>query len=364
MQIHLDVEFVRQKNKKNIIRNTNEGKAEESIEQTEQSCSEKCKNIIFSVLIIFLIGFLLFMADRLFLYGLFLGFPAAFIAGVFVHLFSFYDDNKKIKKTICFLIIALVFSLIASIFVLTAIKENKSVINIPCVIFCVISFICYFFLWVDNNKTQKKNKLQKKKNNIFDYFPFLSNEYILSDITKGESEDEDRSNIIKKNNYCNTIFSVLLFIIVFKFDALPEFNSACLCGLTGKNIIAGMLVARLLTRSFEISVAFFNDVIKGEPKSSNLSAGERIMLAVSSLLELVLSYAVYYYLSGSGKLEAITRSFGNSTLTDVSFFNAAGEMLPPSFCFVVAMQVITTFVLISFSIASYLNNIKSEEKNK
>jgi len=41
LQIHLDVEFVRQKNKKNIIRNTNEGKAEESIEQTEQSCSEK-----------------------------------------------------------------------------------------------------------------------------------------------------------------------------------------------------------------------------------------------------------------------------------------------------------------------------------
>lgn len=326
----------------------------------EQKCCEKMRNITSAILIILLLAWLLYKADKTFLCSLLYGFPVAFVFGAIIHCLSFDCENLKNHKAYCISKVAMGFSVISSaLLLLVTINYNKRILNYMCAVLCVCSIIYYLLLWCSTlNPCKSKEK-------FYDYFPIISNEYILSDLTKGGSVGKERSEIIKNTNFYNLFFSFVLFIIVIIVDVLPKLDSVCIFGLTGKRIIEGIVIARLITRSFEVSVAFFNDVIviSDEPKS-DLNAGERIILAVLSLLELVLSYAVYYYLCGFGKLEAITRSFGNSTLTDVSFFNAAGEILPPSFCFVVAMQVITSFVLISFSIASYLNNIKSEEKEK
>ncbi|ARK22284.1 hypothetical protein [Sporosarcina ureae] len=56
--------------------------------------------------------------------------------------------------------------------------------------------------------------------------------------------------------------------------------------------ITAVLFARLLSRSIEIVVAFFKDILSKEKKSSDLDGKDRMLLAVKSLIEIMLLAAI------------------------------------------------------------------------
>ena len=94
-------------------------------------------------------------------------------------------------------------------------------------------------------------------------------------------------NFIRKSNFYNFIFSGLLFFALFW---LPEYFEPVL------DFIKFFWGIRVVSRSFEIMIAFVRDVIDDNKKTSDIESNERIKLAIFSYFEIIIIYAGIYFL--------------------------------------------------------------------
>lgn len=133
-----------------------------------------------------------------------------------------------------------------------------------------------------------------------------------------------------------------------------------------------ILFFRLVLRSIEIAIAFYQDIIKNTPKNSNLSGRDRLRLAIISLIEMtVLSAFIsvfYNILSPSVIGWSLANYFELTLMTllkhfSIQIFNVSFPESNDLFQMMVhVIQVTTSFCLIILAIASYLNLKKVEKE--
>ncbi|MDT0192384.1 hypothetical protein [Exiguobacterium sp. BG5(2022)] len=239
-------------------------------------------------------------------------------------------------------------------------------------------------------------ELKRKK----DYITFLQNvrgaskgfeEFSLEEKNLLESFSKDHKfysrpsmeartkNIIMRNNN-NLLISVYLLLFTIIILSLIKLEMAFFDFRylsKSKDIIFGLIVVgsfiRLTYRSSEICRAFYFDLIDRKLPQSFLNGKNRIMLAMKSLVEIILLCAAIYlsYETFRGSLTFFTtiKTIGYSLTT--SLFNVSypglligtegvkdvwkGNVYDVILLLTHIIQIITSFVLITMSIAGYLN---------
>lgn len=206
-------------------------------------------------------------------------------------------------------------------------------------------------------------KFIKNKIKLTNYLDSSGQEDKKNDWRKNEKEDEKKLRFfIQISNGLNLIFSLVL-IIIFFISANLKINYMMFC----------FILIRAISRSVEICYAFTKDVIKKANKNTKLNSGDRIILGISSYIEVILNYTlVYYILSQFGNVpllfgnfcdykkisSAFFRSVGISTFTGISVGNLDVYSV---------VQLFTSLSLVYFAFASYIGNINSkndDEKRK
>jgi hypothetical protein len=161
-----------------------------------------------------------------------------------------------------------------------------------------------------------------------------------------------RSAFVKYSNWINLCFAICIYLMVLIAEefALPQWLALSL----STKIFQSFLLVRLLSRGVEIIIAFYRNV-----RSSDLSKYKRISLAIHTYFELILSYAVIYFMldfpvqpDSSAEftlLDSLYYSLGIVTFTNVEIggLNNVHKLI-------VYSQVITAQVLIGLSLASYI----------
>lgn len=138
-----------------------------------------------------------------------------------------------------------------------------------------------------------------------------------------------------------------------------------------KQIIFIFILIRVISRAIEVSVAFYNDVVKVKMNSdlsfgdraTTLKRGNRISLAVHSYIEFVLLFAILYY-SKSDWINSSLVSITKNPLgcLDYVLYSAAVSAFNFSFDntiytlgkFVHVLQVFLSIILVVLSLATYL----------
>jgi hypothetical protein len=146
------------------------------------------------------------------------------------------------------------------------------------------------------------------------------------------------------------LWNLLLTFLVFVFILIAQNEGYELLGIT-----ISLVVWRAISRSFEIAIAFGNDITTSK-NTSRLFNASRMKLAIRSYLEIFLFSAALYAVLGpslEGISQSILASLYVGTLTNVSY---VAEKLPiPHFVF---LQVFATLSLVLLSIAGYLGRVK------
>lgn len=112
------------------------------------------------------------------------------------------------------------------------------------------------------------------------------------------------------------------------------------------NFCVSFLYLRIISRSYEIISAFLKDVLDSKTNSS-LQKGERLKLALNSLLEVGINYSLIYYISSDNFQESFLKSMGTSLLVSVEINN-----------WLDLLHVLTSITLIYLALASYIDGKK------
>ena len=215
-------------------------------------------------------------------------------------------------------------------------KQNLKIIEIP-----------KWLLWIISPDYQLSNlykdKLKEKGDNQ----------------NKDQLEEENaRAEYICRNNIWNLVISGGLVVVVLLLAYLTR-------NYWLWAFLSGFLGYRILSRTVEINLAFFNDVCDKLENKSNLSPQKRIRLAIKSLIEEVfLFFGIYALMSGdfSWSFIGIAMMAGAK-----SFIPSIPEVSCSFVALVGAYQAICSVILITLSIASYISRqstYNSDEKAK
>lgn len=115
-----------------------------------------------------------------------------------------------------------------------------------------------------------------------------------------------------------------------------------------------LIIFRVLSRSFEITYAFTNDVLtKNNGNNSNLDKYDRVKLALNSYIENVLNFGAVYYFFNNGTVgHSILSSVGTATVSNINSSSCYFEFV------LVNIQVLTSLALVVLSLAIYVSRNK------
>lgn len=169
----------------------------------------------------------------------------------------------------------------------------------------------------------------------------LSIDYSLTRICKESfyGERENRKTYIIRQNVLNLLVSIILLIIY--------------CA-SRNEFIRGIITIRLISRTMEINLSFFCDIIsKQDNKKSKLIREERIKLALFSFVEeIILFFSLYSAILGNDCESVIKKTF--------SFLFV--EEVKNNFCLqcALAYQKFCTFIIITLSLVTYVSSSPSK----
>lgn len=165
-----------------------------------------------------------------------------------------------------------------------------------------------------------------------------------------EAGNEIKSKKGKYIRIANAVNLIASFVLAVSAALVRIFGNGVWC-----NILLGVLAYRILSRTMEINISFVKDIAT-EGHTSDLKAGDRISLAVKSLIEEAVLFAgMYCFLFAEGSwLQAIVSGFYSFTTDAVS--NADGWVALTS-----VYQKTCTFILVVLCIASYISGRKDKE---
>lgn len=162
-----------------------------------------------------------------------------------------------------------------------------------------------------------------------------------------------RARLITNYNHWNFYLSIVVFALVI---------AAQLHGFVLLDITVALLAWRLISRSFEITIAFGNDITTSE-SLSRLTNKTRMKLAIRSYVEIFFFSAAFYsaaspYLEGLSESMLASLYVGTMTNVDRVAESLTNSNIYPHFVF---LQVFATLSLVVLSIAGYLGNIKQRK---
>ncbi|PFO84469.1 hypothetical protein [Bacillus cereus] len=180
-------------------------------------------------------------------------------------------------------------------------------------------------------------------------------------------------NQVNLSNSIITALSTIILVIIYTLTSIIDLSYM-------KNllfIIYIFIFLRLLSRSTEICIAFYQDIIaKKSLKNTLLTGTDRISLAIKSIIEIFFTVATLSIIETlystdllntlreqhdiAQLVKLITFSFSNSIATSLFNISFPGTthniaLLTLSHQLIHIMQVITSLTLITLSIANYIN---------
>ncbi|AJH82051.1 hypothetical protein FOC88_21265 [Bacillus thuringiensis] len=180
-------------------------------------------------------------------------------------------------------------------------------------------------------------------------------------------------NKVNLYNSLITAISTILLIIIYTFTSIIEISYM----KSLLFIIYIFIFLRLLSRSTEICISFYQDIIaKKSLKNTLLTGTDRISLAIKSIVEIIFTVATLSIIKSlygtdllntlreqhdfAQLLKLIIFSFSNSIATSLFNISFPGDthnitLLTLSQHLIHIMQVITSLTLITLSIANYIN---------
>ena len=259
--------------------------------------------------------------------------------------------------------------------------ENIWWIVLGVVICAVLTIFIRWFL----GKISKKEKIDNNKSSLVRFvnaversiLAVCSLDYHLAEVQKRslkkevkmleESCNEQKTelseaktrltNYIESANTLNLFFSFVLAIVAFiAVDTSPN-------GFTYITyIMFGVVSYRILSRTVEISVSFVMDICD-KAKNSSLTNGERIILAIKSLLEEAILFAAMYVFLINGDCNFLKSLIGGLHSFTIDTYKVASELLRCNdlFDLVATWQKICSGVLVTLCIVQYF---ASNDKNK
>ncbi|WP_257155272.1 hypothetical protein [Bacillus cereus] len=197
-------------------------------------------------------------------------------------------------------------------------------------------------------------------------------------VSKKELQKE-KTSYVQLRNQTNLLISVftaiITLIIVITFTLISVIELSYIKNLLF--VIYTFVFLRLLSRCFEICIAFYQDIIaKKSLKNTLLTGTDRISLAIKSIIEIIFTVAtlsIIEILYGTDLLNILREqydfvqlikliifSFSNSIATSLFNISFPGSthnitLLTLSHHLIHIMQVITSLTLITLSIANYIN---------
>ncbi|WP_298066260.1 hypothetical protein [uncultured Cetobacterium sp.] len=255
----------------------------------------------------------------------------------------------------------------------------------------LLAYFTYFILSYSIHSSQSYSKtfnLELKLSYLF------SPSYFLAKVFKENSSKEEKTDLLKFWNKVNFGISIIFFILlipigslnfeIFSINLKEKYFFFLFC-----TIVWGI---RCISRSFEIIIAFFNDITT-EGSHSYLSKYDRIKLATISYLEVILNFGALYFLifNLNSNIDMINSDITNLILngnkyiidnniiisiptfysnnifsfTFSSFFISTGTKIVGINPFFI-LQLSTSLSLLIFAIAGYISDIKnlSDKNNK
>lgn len=192
---------------------------------------------------------------------------------------------------------------------------------------------------------------------------------IEKDFSLERGRKERLAKFIKTSNCWNIIFSLFLLFtcIALSFLEIQANNSLF-------ELFKGFVMWRYISRSFEIAIAFSQDILTSESKSS-LDNHARMKLAIRSYFEIFIYSAAFYSAFSCDMptiFEPVLTSLFVGTLTNVSggidllvqccIFSYDSEFWILLLRCSVYIQVFATLSLIFFGFAGYLSRVKTNKK--
>jgi len=163
------------------------------------------------------------------------------------------------------------------------------------------------FYFIQNSSIKDHFIKRKAKTPFFQTFikiikAVTSLDYFISDVIKDwvekhtKNSSEAKAKLIQYFNWINlsiVLGFAILIIVIFDF---PFWNNQIPTAVSKTTLIYFFI--RSISRSLEIIYAFFGDVAtkKGNVKSTDLDRYDRLSLAVTSYIEMIISYSIFYYI--------------------------------------------------------------------
>jgi len=205
---------------------------------------------------------------------------------------------------------------------------------------------------------QDSHRLPKEEKGILNFFA-KNHKVFKEEMMTGRKE-----NVIHRN-LNNLLIGLSLLLITYLFLFYIDVNYSDYFIYFLHLIILGTLI-RLILRSSEICRAFYVDM-KSEKYNSLLTGGERISLAIKSLVEIVSLCSIIYLTNSyinclsmkiniSDFINSISYSLAVS-LFNVSFASNFAELSSKDIItiFTHVIQLISSVILITLSVANYIN---------
>lgn len=180
----------------------------------------------------------------------------------------------------------------------------------------------------------------------------------------------EKKAFIENSNWCNIITTCLIATFTLFLNNLYKYAFI-------------IILFRIVSRSIEIAVAFYKDVVQVNSRSFSISDNKnifyingfhsslirqngRLSLAIHSLIELFIIFGVAYYLLCLGYDKQSSTSLFSAILFSINLgmFNISFDNYDNMFLSLLhTTQVILSGVLILLSIAQYLGNDKNSNLN-
>ena len=199
-------------------------------------------------------------------------------------------------------------------------------------------------------------KYEYKKHNI-NSLPNDDRHINNSNNNNNSEYKKELGKLIIKSNRVELITSSVIFIVYYLLNPyIYQFRF-------GFVLIFLPIIFRTISRSNEIIIAFTNDCFS-KKSTSGIVSQERIILAISSLVENIFNYAVCYHIisiiDNSSKYLCLWQAFARSFETNF-FQNIKLNMevtYPDPLSMLTILQFITSICLIIFSVAIYASGNK------
>lgn len=169
------------------------------------------------------------------------------------------------------------------------------------------------------------------------------------------------TRLITRLNGCNFLVAGIIALLTVAISKIIDPRDINISHWSF-GIFTTFVLVRTLSRSFEITFAFGKDASDGRDKDSRLKPHERLLLAITSLVECILNYSAAYYLVSfyDGiricKWQSFVHSFQSglfyaNKLLDKSLYSST----PSALTMLQMTQVITSMTLVFVALATYIS---------